>query len=47
MGRVRARPTSFKGRRSRTRGGSQCVLVKIWCSTGNTYLIWRLNFVVR
>ena len=41
-GRTRGRPTSFKGRRSRTRGRSQCVLVKIWRSTWNTYLssVW-------
>ena len=42
---VRTGPTSFKGRRSRTRGRSQCVLVKIWRSTWNTYLVWRLNVV--
>ena len=36
---------SFKGRRSRTRGRSQCVLVKIWRSTWNTYLVWHLNVV--
>ena len=39
------RPASFKGRRSRTKRLSQCVLVKIWRSTWNTYLIWRLNVV--
>ena len=38
MGRVRARPASFKGRRSRTRGRSQCVLVKIWRSAWKRYL---------
>ena len=37
----------LQGRRSRTRGRSQCVLVKIWRSTWNTYLVWRLNVVVR
>ena len=36
-----------KGRRSRTRGRSQCVLAKIWRSTWNTYLVLRLNVVVR
>ena len=36
-----------KGRRSRTRRRSQCVLVKIWRSTWNTHLVWRLNVVVR
>ena len=40
-GLTRARPASFKGRRSRTRGRSQCVLVKIWRSIWNTYLVWR------
>ena len=40
-GLTRARPASFKGWRSRTRGRSQCVLVKIWRSTWNTYLVWR------
>ena len=34
-------------RRSRTRGRSQCVFVKIWRSTWKTYLVWRLNVVVR
>ena len=38
---------SFKSRRSRTRRWSQCVLVKIWRDTWNTYLVWRLNIVVR
>ena len=33
MGRKRTGPASFKGRRSRTRGRSQCVLVKIWRRT--------------
>ena len=46
-GRIRARPASFKGRRSGTRGRSQCVPMKIWRSTWNTYLVWRLNVVVR
>ena len=36
----------LQGRRSRTRGRSQCVLVKIWRSTWNTYLVWCLNVVV-
>ena len=27
--------------------GSQCVLVKIWRNTWNTYLVWHLNVVVR
>ena len=40
-------PDSFKGRRSLTRGRSQCVLVKIWRSTWKMYLVWRLNVVVR
>ena len=44
---IRARPASFKGRRSRTRGQSQCVLVKIWRSTWNSYFVWCLNVVVR
>ena len=35
---VRTGPASFKGRRSRTRGQSQCVLVKIWRRHGT--LIW-------
>ena len=39
-------PAVFKGRRSRTRGRSQCVSMKIWRSTWNTYLVWRLNVVV-
>ena len=30
-------PASFKGRRSRTRGRSQCVLVKIWRSKCLTF----------
>ena len=46
-GRTCARPASFKGRRYRTRRRSQCVLVKIWRSTWNTYLVWRLNVIVR
>ena len=46
-GLIRARPTSFKGRISLTRGWSQCVLMKIWRSTWNTYLVWHLNIVVR
>ena len=29
------------------RGWSQCALVKIWRSTWNNYLVWRLNVVVR
>ena len=33
------RHASFKGRRSRTKGRSQCVLVKICHSTWNTYLV--------
>ena len=40
-------PASFKGRRYRTRGRSQCVLVKIWRTSWNTYLVRRLNVVVR
>ena len=40
-------PPSRGACRSRTRGQSQCVLVKIWRSTWNTYLVWRLNVVVR
>ena len=31
-------PTSFKGQRSRTRGRSQCVLVKIWRSIYTEHL---------
>ena len=46
-GRTRARPASFKGRRSRTRGRSQCVFVKIWRSTWKTYLVRCLNVIVR
>ena len=44
---MRAKPASFKGQRSRTGGRSQCVLVKIWRSTWNTYLVLRLNVVDR
>ena len=39
-------PAPFKRWRSQTRG-SQCVLVKIWRNTLNTYLVWRLSVVVR
>ena len=46
-GRKHDRPASFKGFRSRTKGRSQCVLVKIWRSTLNTYLVWSLNVIVR
>ena len=41
-GRVRVRPASLKGRRSRTKGRVN-FLVKIWRSTWNTYLVWRVN----
>ena len=34
-------------RRSLTRGRSQCVLVKIWRSTWNTYLVWHLMSLLR
>ena len=36
----------LQGAGPRTRGRSQCVLVKIWRSTWNTYLVWRLNVIV-
>ena len=44
-GRALTGPASCKGQRSRTRGRSQCVFVKIWRNTWNTYLVWRLNVV--
>ena len=39
----------LKGGDLELKGGviSQCVLVKIWRSTWNTYLVWRLNVVDR
>ena len=35
-------PLPSRGGISQTRGWIQCVLVKIWRSTWNTYLVWRL-----
>ena len=46
-GRIHTGPATFKGQISRPKGRSQCVLVKIWRSTWNTYLVWRLNAVVK